>query len=123
MWLLGIELRTSGSTVSALNPWAISPAPLYFFLTKPVAFFLHGSSQETHCQFLSAILQTTPKGSQLHAQISIFLIHQHQYTELKYLYFPSFYVSPFLRFAIVLVRISLLRRDTMSRPTLVKENI
>ena len=27
MWLLGIELRTSGRTVSALNRWAISPSP------------------------------------------------------------------------------------------------
>jgi hypothetical protein len=27
MWLLGIELRTFGRTVSALNPWVISPAP------------------------------------------------------------------------------------------------
>jgi hypothetical protein len=27
MWLLGIELRTSGRTASALNLWAISPAP------------------------------------------------------------------------------------------------
>jgi hypothetical protein len=26
MWLLGIELRTSGRTVSALNHWVISPA-------------------------------------------------------------------------------------------------
>jgi len=26
-WLLGIELRTSGRTVSALSHWAISPAP------------------------------------------------------------------------------------------------
>jgi hypothetical protein len=27
MWLLGIELRIFGKAVSALNPWAISPAP------------------------------------------------------------------------------------------------
>jgi hypothetical protein len=27
MWLLGIELRTSGRAVGALNRWAISPAP------------------------------------------------------------------------------------------------
>ena len=27
MWLLGIELRTSGRAVSSLIPWAISPAP------------------------------------------------------------------------------------------------
>ena len=26
MWLLGVELRTSGRAVSALNHWAISPA-------------------------------------------------------------------------------------------------
>jgi hypothetical protein len=28
MWLLGIEFRTSGRAVSALNHWAISPTPL-----------------------------------------------------------------------------------------------
>ena len=28
MWLLGIELRTSGRAVSALSLWAISPAPV-----------------------------------------------------------------------------------------------
>ena len=27
MWLLGIELRTSGRATGALNHWAISPAP------------------------------------------------------------------------------------------------
>jgi hypothetical protein len=27
MWLLGIKLRTFGRAVSALNHWAISPAP------------------------------------------------------------------------------------------------
>ena len=31
MWLLGIELRTSGRAVSALNRWAISPAPVIKF--------------------------------------------------------------------------------------------
>ena len=31
MWLLGIELRTSGRAVSALNRWAISPALLSTF--------------------------------------------------------------------------------------------
>jgi hypothetical protein len=28
MWLLEIELKTSGRTLSAPNPWAISPAPI-----------------------------------------------------------------------------------------------
>jgi len=27
LWLLGIELRTSGRAVSALNHWAIAPSP------------------------------------------------------------------------------------------------
>ena len=31
MWLLGIELRTSGRAVSASNCWAISPAPKYSY--------------------------------------------------------------------------------------------
>ena len=30
VWLLGIELRTSGRTVNVLNHWAISPAPFFF---------------------------------------------------------------------------------------------
>ena len=32
IWLLGIEFRTPGRTVSALNCWAISPAPYKWFL-------------------------------------------------------------------------------------------
>jgi hypothetical protein len=32
MWLLGIELRTSGRAVGALNCWAISPALLLPFI-------------------------------------------------------------------------------------------
>jgi hypothetical protein len=32
MWLLGIEIKTSGRTVSALNRWAISPAPKLGYL-------------------------------------------------------------------------------------------
>jgi hypothetical protein len=32
MWLLGIELRTSGSADSALNCWAVSPAHAATFL-------------------------------------------------------------------------------------------
>jgi hypothetical protein len=31
MWLLGFELRTFRRAVSALNLWAISPAPSVFF--------------------------------------------------------------------------------------------
>jgi hypothetical protein len=38
--LLGIELRTSGRTVSALNFWAISPAPDALINT----FFIHAST-------------------------------------------------------------------------------
>ena len=34
MCLLGIEVRTSGRTVSALNHCAISPAPLVFLLLE-----------------------------------------------------------------------------------------
>jgi hypothetical protein len=40
MWLLGNELRTSRRAVSALNCWAISPAPIGFLLvslTTPLA--------------------------------------------------------------------------------------
>jgi hypothetical protein len=35
MWLLGIELRTSGRAVSAPNRWAIAPAPWLCFLLSP----------------------------------------------------------------------------------------
>ena len=31
VWLLGLELRTSGRVANALNCWAISLAPYYFF--------------------------------------------------------------------------------------------
>jgi hypothetical protein len=34
MWLLGIELKTSGRTAGALYCWAISPAELYTLLTQ-----------------------------------------------------------------------------------------
>jgi len=38
MWLLGIELRTSRRADNALNLWAISPAPIDFFLFKNVYY-------------------------------------------------------------------------------------
>ena len=34
IWVLGIELRTSGRAASALNRWAISPAPLFLIFFK-----------------------------------------------------------------------------------------
>jgi hypothetical protein len=41
MWLLGIELQTSGRAVSALNPWAISPAPEVFTYICTSAAIVH----------------------------------------------------------------------------------
>jgi hypothetical protein len=38
MWLLGIELRTSGRAVSALNHWAISPALAPFSFANLIIF-------------------------------------------------------------------------------------
>jgi len=38
VWLLGIELRTSGRAVSALNRWTISPALVIENLTRQRAF-------------------------------------------------------------------------------------
>jgi hypothetical protein len=35
MWLLGIELRTPGRTVSVLNHWTISPAHTALFIASP----------------------------------------------------------------------------------------
>jgi hypothetical protein len=36
MWLLGIELRTSGRGVGALNRWAISPALITSVLVSKI---------------------------------------------------------------------------------------
>ena len=47
MWLLRIELRSSGRTVSALNPCAISPAPKSMLLK--VVTILHASSVAHFC--------------------------------------------------------------------------
>jgi hypothetical protein len=44
MWLLGIELRTSGRAVGAFNRWAISPAP--------ITTFLGPSIQNTSCYYI-----------------------------------------------------------------------
>ena len=40
-WLLGIELRTCGRIVSALDSWAISPALFFFLILCALVFFLH----------------------------------------------------------------------------------
>jgi len=37
MWLLGIEVRTPGRAVSALNHWAISPAQCFWFLRQSIS--------------------------------------------------------------------------------------
>ena len=39
MRLLGIELRASGRAVSALSHWAISPAPMVYFLKKYINIY------------------------------------------------------------------------------------
>jgi hypothetical protein len=38
MWLLGIELRTSGRAVSVLNHWAISPACMHLLYDRQFLF-------------------------------------------------------------------------------------
>jgi nuclear pore complex protein Nup62 len=53
MWLLGIELRTSGRAVSALNHSAISPAHVVYMYTMLCDHFL----------FLSLTLYLFPIGS------------------------------------------------------------
>jgi hypothetical protein len=48
MWLLGIELRTSGRAVSVLNHRAISPAPTYTSLNASgpgLCFWLRGNGE------------------------------------------------------------------------------
>jgi len=47
MWLLGIELRTSGKAVSALNHWAISPAPYWVIFNRKITIVLHLWSTHT----------------------------------------------------------------------------
>jgi hypothetical protein len=36
MWLLGVELRTSGRAANALNCWTISPAPSVFLFLRQI---------------------------------------------------------------------------------------
>jgi hypothetical protein len=48
MWLLGIELRTSGRAVSALDHWGISPAPLSYSFYKNINFYLHSGIYVHH---------------------------------------------------------------------------
>jgi hypothetical protein len=44
MWLLGIELRTSGRAVSAINDQTISPAPEITFSLRKVETCWSGAS-------------------------------------------------------------------------------
>jgi hypothetical protein len=55
MWLLEIELRNSGRAVSALNHWAISPAPSQVLGLKVCATTLHFSMNRTMETFLFSI--------------------------------------------------------------------
>ena len=41
MWMLGIELRSLGKAVGALNYWAIFPAPIVYFL-RVLIYLLNG---------------------------------------------------------------------------------
>jgi hypothetical protein len=50
MWCLGIELRTSGKTVSALNGWAISPAPTIFFFKTGYSYVAQATLGTTLCK-------------------------------------------------------------------------
>jgi len=49
MWLLGIELRTSGRAVSAFNHWAISPASWCFLSVICSLFIYLVTSPKAHC--------------------------------------------------------------------------
>lgn len=42
MWVLGIEPRSSGSTDTAFNEWALSPAHQYMLVIAP--FDRHGTT-------------------------------------------------------------------------------
>jgi len=74
MWLLGIELRTSGRTIRALNHWAISLAPWFLFFHCASSAWLihlhHGSLGLLRCfgsaDFNAAVMhESVRKGSTL----------------------------------------------------------
>ena len=48
MWLLGIELRTSGRAASALNGWAISPAHQMYLIYQSYQVLWLGNT--AHCR-------------------------------------------------------------------------
>jgi hypothetical protein len=62
MWLLGIELRTSGRAAGALNHWAISPAPewYYFYKIEPWRFLFKIPRDTWVSQLPSPPMETTP---------------------------------------------------------------
>jgi hypothetical protein len=58
MWMLGIELQTSGRAASALNHWDISPAPwLNIFFLKIHLFII--------CKYTVAVFRQSRRGSQI----------------------------------------------------------
>jgi len=57
MWLLGIELRTFGGAVSALNCWAISPADARVFWGSCRVF--HGEEQCQRGRLLDLVFDST----------------------------------------------------------------
>ena len=59
MWLLGIELRTSGRAASALNRWAISPACFHSFLIQVFCFGIRPYRWETDQRNGRDLLQVT----------------------------------------------------------------
>jgi hypothetical protein len=66
MWLLGIELRSSGRAANAVNHWTISPAPKVRILTT-----IHIFSEHAHCCNLHNIIPQKLKTS--HPKFNHFL--------------------------------------------------
>ena len=58
MWLLGIELRTSGRAVSTLNYWAIFPA-LGEHIPQHILFFWGGVFETEFLCVVLAVLELT----------------------------------------------------------------
>jgi hypothetical protein len=93
MWLLGIELRTSGRAVRALNRWAISPALDNWFLMKRSQLHLRKwwkvyDLTKPHifrnlCELWRALLSNrTNKTKEMHFNKKFYYDYLHQFLDM-----------------------------------------
>jgi hypothetical protein len=85
MWLLGIELRTSGRAVIALHLWAISPAPFPFTFNILIFISSHSTMSATspsshinthynqECVFSIIIAISIPMSITISSTLSLYL--------------------------------------------------